>query len=149
MSVFDKLRHAFAIDPKADATFSDEERALCRRVADKVVARGMGVPALLFLESARPLNFLGSQALAFFEPIVKGFFDFESYTRFRVILERRGSVELLLEALEAAEAAQAGRIASAKAGRKSTTPANMEETAPGSAEPPFGPEKKDENAEGQ
>ncbi|MCB9479907.1 MAG: hypothetical protein H6684_13255 [Deltaproteobacteria bacterium] len=103
MSWLDSLKHAFAIDHEGERTFTDEERALAGRIAEKIVGRQMTTPALLFLESARPLNFLGSQALAVFEPMVGGLVSGDDYAHLRRLLEKRGSVDLLLDAIEAAE----------------------------------------------
>ncbi|MCL4234837.1 MAG: hypothetical protein KJ042_09995 [Deltaproteobacteria bacterium] len=107
-------KNAFAVETADEAEFTDAERDLARRVARKIVDRGLGLPGLLFIESARPLNFVGSQALAYFEPIVRGLVDWDDYTRFRVMLERRGSVELLLGAIETAEAERADEISRAR-----------------------------------
>lgn len=111
-------KNAFAVETADEADFTDEERDLARRVAQKIVDRGLGLPGVLFIESARPLNFVGSQALAYFEPIVRGLVDWDDYTRFRVMLERRGSVELILGAIESAEAERTVEIARARRERE-------------------------------
>ena len=49
----------------------EEEQAILKKVATKVVERRMAVPAIVFLESVKPLNFIGSQVLIFFEPIIQ------------------------------------------------------------------------------
>ena len=107
-------KHAFAIDEKAEHTFTDEERELIRRLADKIVGYGLAVPGILFIESARPLNFITSQAMAWFEPIIKGLFSWDDYEKFRLVLERRGSVELIIKAIEDAEATRSAEIAKLK-----------------------------------
>ncbi len=62
----------------------------------------MQTAAIFFLESIKPLGFVSSQALRFFQPLVEIVTrDATSYARFAAILERRGSVELLLRRLEA------------------------------------------------
>jgi len=61
----------------------------------------MTVPAILLLESMKPLSFLGSQALHFFEPMVRSLFSVPDYDRVAVLLERRDSVEALLVRIEA------------------------------------------------
>ena len=61
----------------------------------------MTVPAILFLESVKPLSFLGSQALLFFEPMVRAFFAVPDYDRVAALLERRESLEALLVRIEA------------------------------------------------
>ena len=63
----------------------------------------MTVPAILLLESVKPLSFLGSQALLFFEPMVRAFFSVPDYDRVASLLERRESLEALLVRIEAKE----------------------------------------------
>ena len=63
----------------------------------------MTVPAILLLESVKPLSFLGSQALLFFEPMVRAFFSVPDYDRVAALLERRESLEALLVRIEAKE----------------------------------------------
>ncbi len=49
----------------------DPDEALIAAVAGRVVRMGLAVPAIFFLESTKPLSFVGSQVLVFFEPFVK------------------------------------------------------------------------------
>ena len=53
----------------------------------------MTVPAILFLESVKPLSFVGSQALYFFEPMVRALFAVPEYERFAAMMERRADKE--------------------------------------------------------
>ena len=55
----------------------EEQEAVLEKLAKQVVKRGMTVPAIIFLESVRPLNFIASQAMVFFEPIVQTLFNFK------------------------------------------------------------------------
>lgn len=71
------------------------------RLAELTVSHRMAVPAILLLESMKPLSFLGSQALLFFEPMVRAFFSLPDYDRVAALLERRDSVEALLVRIEA------------------------------------------------
>ncbi len=81
-----------------------EEEAVLQKLAHKVVERRMAVPAILFLESVKPLNFIGSQVLVFFEPIVQTLFNFKDYDTFRQALEKRESIEILLLKIEELDA---------------------------------------------
>jgi hypothetical protein len=65
------------------------------------VRHRMTVPAIFFLESVKPLSFVGSQALHFFEPMVNAFFQVRDYERFAVMMERRENLEALLVRIEA------------------------------------------------
>jgi hypothetical protein len=71
------------------------------RLADLTVRHRMTVPAIFFLESVKPLSFVGSQALHFFEPMVRAFFNVQDYERFALMMERRENLEALLVKIEA------------------------------------------------
>ena len=90
--------HAFAVATKDEFTDADQE--LIESLARFVVHRGMVAPALLVLESGRPLNFVGSQLLAFLAPFVTLIFKEPEYDRFVAILEKRRSIDLIIEAIE-------------------------------------------------
>jgi hypothetical protein len=64
----------------------------------------MTVPAIFFLESVKPLSFVGSQALHFFEPMVRALFTVPEYDRFAYLLERRENLEALMVAIERQDA---------------------------------------------
>jgi len=91
-----------AVEPSEDG-LSPEDAAFLERLARWIAVRGLSVPAILFLESSKPLNFVGSQFLFFFEPMVKIFVGGEGYTRFARLMERRESVEDFLQKIESAE----------------------------------------------
>jgi len=78
----------------------EDENAVLEKLAHKVVDRGMTVPAILFLESVKPLNYIGSQAMVFFEPIVQSVFNFKDYDTMRIALEKRETLEILLVKIE-------------------------------------------------
>lgn len=82
---------------------SPEEQALIDKIARKIVEHQMTVPAILFLESVRPLNFIGSQVLIFFQPFIQIFFTMPDYERFALIMEKRENVENLIVAIEGAD----------------------------------------------
>lgn len=90
---------------KAPGPFSPEDEALLDRLATSTVRVGMAVPAIFFLESVKPLNFIGSQVLVFFGPLVTAFFPVDSitadgYMRLAALLERRDSLEALVLKIE-------------------------------------------------
>ena len=76
------------------------QQHLVDTVADKVVTYGMTVPALLFLESVRPLNFIGSQAMLMFQPFLNVFFNAADLEAFSKFLEKRENLEYLMRAIE-------------------------------------------------
>ena len=95
-----------------------EEAELLEKIAARVVRWQMTIPAILFLESVKPLNYLGSQALVFFEPIVQSLFNVKEYDTFRIMMERRENVERLLVKIEELDAQLLGRERAARDERR-------------------------------
>lgn len=79
----------------------EQRAALIERVARRVEAAGMSAPAIAFLESSRPLAFLGSQMLLvaqpFLSPLLSSLSSLDGWIE---ILEDRVSVERLERRLE-------------------------------------------------
>ncbi len=94
-----RIRHAFALEPEGQP-LSPEDLALLERVAKAVVERGMATPAILFLESVGPMNFLGSQALHFFTPLLEVVFPQRDVERVAFLLERRDTLSRLVAMIE-------------------------------------------------
>lgn len=92
-----------------DNRLPEEEDAVLDKLAKKVVKVGMTVPAILFLETVKPLNFVSSQLLVFFEPIVQTVFNFRDYDTFRCALEKRESIEIILLKIEKYDATELKR----------------------------------------
>ncbi len=89
------------------------DRALLERLAQRVAELRMETPAILTLETARPLSLVASQAMLFFEPFAQMLFRFDDYRRLAQLVERRDALEVLTVAIE--QAAEA-REAAARAG---------------------------------
>jgi hypothetical protein len=102
--------------PPEKEELAPEERELLRKIAQKVVDMRMTVPAILFLESVKPLNYIGSQVMVFFEPFVGAIFNFRTvhisgiqlneYDLFRRMMEKRDNLERLLQKIEELDAIQ-------------------------------------------
>jgi len=73
---------------------------LARRIARKIVERDLTVPAVIFLESIKPVSFLGSQMLVFANPIISLLVQSGDYYRFVRMIEDRENVEKLTVAIE-------------------------------------------------
>jgi hypothetical protein len=99
---------------------TEAEAAILMKLAAKVVAWKMTVPAILFLESVKPLNYIGAQALIFFEPFVQTIFNFKDYDTFREMMERRENVERLLQKIEELDAAALAAEKEARHQRRAT-----------------------------
>jgi hypothetical protein len=86
--------------------------ALLDRVAVRVAELHLEVPAILTLESVRPLSFVASQAMVFFQPLVQALLRLPDYQRFAALAERRDALEALAELIERrARESQAARRA--------------------------------------
>jgi len=101
------LNHAFAVRPEQpDLTIEDV--ALLERIAGAVTTRGMATPAVLFLESMGPMNFLGSQALHVLSPIIECVVSGTELSQAARLLERRDSISRLITLIEAKAAPPQG-----------------------------------------
>ncbi len=79
-----------------------EDQALLDRMANWVAERGLEMPAILFLESVRPLSFVGAQGLVFLGPFAHALFTTPDYDRLARLLEDRANLERLVRAIETA-----------------------------------------------
>ena len=79
------------------------DQQLITGLADKIVRRGLAVPAIFFLEMVKYMSFFGGQIMVFFGPIITVFLRAESYYKFAELLEDRKNVEYLLTELERLE----------------------------------------------
>lgn len=86
-----------------------EERVLIDKFAKWVVQRSLAVPAIMALESTKPLNWIGSQLMLVaepaawaIEPMLKSAFKFshQDYLKLQQLLEKRWSMEELILAIE-------------------------------------------------
>jgi hypothetical protein len=93
-------------DKEANRARRQEQREVMDRLAQKIVERRLAAPAILFIESIKPVSFLGNQALIFFQPIVQSIVNFKSYDEIAGILEDRENLEYLLTKIEALEGEQ-------------------------------------------
>ena len=81
---------------------ADDDRALLERLARRVVELRLETPALLTLETARPLSLLAGQAMLFFEPFAQALFRLPEYRRVAALVERREALEALAAMIERA-----------------------------------------------
>jgi hypothetical protein len=85
-----------------ESGLTDDERKMLDELADGIANRRLTAAALFFLESHRPLQFVASQVMVFFQPLVQILWrDPRRWEGIQTVLAKRGSVELLLRRLEA------------------------------------------------
>ena len=83
-------------------TLRGNDEGMLDELADAIVRRHLATPALFFLESMRPLSFVGSQMMVFLRPMINAIWsDPRRWDQLQAVLEQRGSVEELARRLEA------------------------------------------------
>jgi hypothetical protein len=78
-----------------ELTFEDPVESLARQIQ----LYGMTGPAMMFLEASRPYRALGSQAMVFFDPVLRNIFGTGSDAMQRILADE-GGIERLIERLE-------------------------------------------------
>ncbi len=79
------------------------------KIAKEIVQRQLTVPAIIFLETIKPLSFLGNQLLIFANPIVSLVVRTGNYYKFVRMIEDRENVEKLTVAIEEESALEVQR----------------------------------------
>ena len=98
------LKGGFHIPDPEENPLPEEEEAILEKLARWVVKKSMAVPAIVFCESVKPLNYIGSQGMVFFEPIIQTIFTIKDYDTLRQALEKRETLEILIQKIEAYDA---------------------------------------------
>jgi len=91
-----------------ESSQQNRQRQVLAKVAQLLISRRLTAPALFILESTKPLSFLASQALIFFQPFVQTFLSAKDYEVFAAAIEDRDNIEWMMQQLEAAEERQGG-----------------------------------------
>lgn len=100
-SIRQGLRHAFSTGTSQEnTTLNEKELALITKLIAVVQKRRLTIPASMFLECMQPLNYIGSQAMAFFRPFLTFFFTPAEYDLFQGILEKRDGIKRIIEEME-------------------------------------------------
>jgi hypothetical protein len=85
------------MEPRALADEARED--LVEFVAREIQLRGMTTSAVMFLEASRPYRPLGSQAMLFFDPVLRALFGGDLEEAQRLLADDAG-IERLIERLE-------------------------------------------------
>jgi len=102
----------------SEVGLTEEDRALFAKLGAWIAQRRLETPAILFIESVRPLSFVGAQGMYFLEPFARGIFDVTEYERLARLLERRPNIEELVRAIEDAADAREAEERKQKQARK-------------------------------
>lgn len=68
--------------------------------AQKIVSKGMAVPAIFLLESTKYISFIAGQTLIFLGPILTIFVSDKKYYNFTQLLEKKENIEFLITKIE-------------------------------------------------
>jgi len=88
------------IDSWGEELSVEERDAVLRKAADAILRRRLEAPAILLLQSNKPLARIGSQATIVFAPFLVPFFGFDNIRTLSSLLADRENVEMLITLLE-------------------------------------------------
>lgn len=89
---------------RAPLEVSDAQAAAVDRVARFVVRFHLTVPAILALDSLRPLSFVGSQFMHVLSPSITAFLSTDDWDQLALLLEDRRGLDYVLQRIEAVDA---------------------------------------------
>ncbi len=81
----------------------ERKRYLIHKIAQRIVDLRMAPVAIVFLESSKPLSFLGNQLLIFLQPFYRALFAYQEYEEITAMLEDRANIEALICEIERLE----------------------------------------------
>jgi len=70
------------------------------KISKYIVKKKMAAPAIMTIESLRPLNFIGSQFMYFLAPFAEFFFNEKEYEEFAALLGKDEYVRLLVKRID-------------------------------------------------
>ena len=97
------MSSAFSVEPEEPFSPNQRQQEIIEKLATWIDRKRLHLPAIMFLESVKPLNYLGSQVLVFFYPFVTAFLNSKDYKEFQQLLEYRESIGYIIEAIEKKE----------------------------------------------
>lgn len=106
MGFLDALRHAFDVGPPEPPVPTDSQQRLIDALCRQIVERELTTPALVFLESVRPLNYITAQSLQFFAPLLASIGGKAACEELARFLEHRGAIDVLCRRIEELDRAQ-------------------------------------------
>lgn len=81
----------------------ERKKFLINKIAQKVIDYRLSPVAIIFLESSKPLSFLGNQFLIFMQPFYRALFSYREYEEITAMLEDRNNIEVLICEIERLE----------------------------------------------
>ncbi|MBT5365950.1 MAG: hypothetical protein HOI88_00325 [Phycisphaerae bacterium] len=97
------FKKAFHVDSDESIEPNEKQKNALDMLCRGIIRRGLTTPAIIGVEMGRPLNFLGSQTMHFFTPLISAFVPTESWSAVAEFLEHRGSVDWIRNRIEELE----------------------------------------------
>jgi len=91
------------MEPVEFEVTEERKKFLINKIAQKVVDYRLAPVAIVFLESSKPISFLGNQFLIFMQPFYRALFSYREYEEVTAMLEDRNNIELLIREIERLE----------------------------------------------
>ena len=76
------------------------DKIIISEFAEKIINRGLAVPAIFLLESTKYISFIAGQTLIFFGPILTIFIKDKKYYDFIDLIEKKENIEMLIDQIE-------------------------------------------------
>ena len=92
---------------QSDPTERDDAEVI-EEIAQRIVREGMGAAAIVFLESSKPVSFLGGQAALAATPVLGGFIEPARLERYADLFSSRAFIERLIQRIEELEEEREG-----------------------------------------
>ena len=73
---------------------------MIEKIAKAIAERRMAAPAILAIESLKPLNFIGSQVMHFLSPFAQVIFNKDEYEEFAALIENDEYLHLLVKRID-------------------------------------------------
>ena len=91
------------MEPVEFEVTEERKKFLINKIAQKVVDYRLSPVAIVFLESSKPISFLGNQFLIFMQPFYRALFSYREYEEVTAMLEDRNNIELVIREIERLE----------------------------------------------
>jgi len=79
---------------------TEQTNEMVDRIAKYLVQKKMAAPAIITIESLRPLSRIGSQVLYFLAPFAEIIFNAEEYQKFALLLEDQKNIKNLVNRID-------------------------------------------------
>lgn len=96
-------KHAFHVEDPTTIAPTEMQKEAIDKLCRGIIRRGLTTPAVIGVEMGRPLNFIGSQTMHFFTPLIAAFVPTDGWKAVAEFLEHRGSADWIRNRIEELE----------------------------------------------